>query len=76
MPSDPTIVPDLVQNYATFDDLQFTFDEVQSVMMLELDVNKGVGPDSIPALFFYRSLSTPIFKKTNNVEDYREMAIV
>jgi hypothetical protein len=38
--SDPG--PDLVQNNLTFGVLQFTVDEVQSVL-LELDVSKGAG---------------------------------
>jgi hypothetical protein len=47
MPSDP--VPDLVQDDPPFGALQFTVDEVQSVL-LELDVSKDAGPDDIPPL--------------------------
>jgi hypothetical protein len=92
--------PDLVQNDPPFGALQFTVDEVQSVL-LELGFSKSAGPDGIPPLIlkncasafvrplslpFNRSLSTcvfpdrwtPIFKKSrrNNVEDYREVAIL
>jgi hypothetical protein len=64
-----------VQDDPHFGALQFTEDEVQSVL-LELDVSKGAGPDSIPLLFlkncaitfarpfsllFNRSLSTSAF---------------
>jgi hypothetical protein len=67
--------PDLVQDDPHFGALQFTEDEVQSVL-LELDVSKGAGPDSIPLFFlkncaiafarpfsflFNRSLSTCAF---------------
>jgi hypothetical protein len=41
--------PDLVHDDPPFNDLQFTVDEVQSVLF-ELDVRKGAGPDSIPPL--------------------------
>jgi hypothetical protein len=66
---------DLVQGDPLFGALQFTLDEVQSVL-LELDVIKGVGPDGIPpltlkncasafarprSLLFNRSLSTCVF---------------
>jgi hypothetical protein len=47
VPSDPG--PDLVQDEQPFGVLQFTADEVQSVL-LELDVSKGAGPDGIPPL--------------------------
>jgi hypothetical protein len=73
VPSDPG--PDLVQNDPSFGALQFTMDEVPSVL-LELDVSKGAGPDGIPllilkncastvarplSLLFNRSLSTCVF---------------
>jgi hypothetical protein len=45
--SDPG--PDLVQDDPPFGALQFTVDEVQSVL-LELDVSKSAGPDGIPPL--------------------------
>jgi hypothetical protein len=47
VPSDPG--PDLVQDDPPFGALQFTVDEVQSVL-LELDVGKGAGSDGIPPL--------------------------
>jgi hypothetical protein len=47
MPSDPG--PDLVQDDPFFGALQFTVDEVQSVL-LELDFSKGAGPDGIPPI--------------------------
>jgi hypothetical protein len=64
-------------------------DEVQSVL-LKLDVSKGAGPDGIsPLILKNRSLSTcvfpeiwklsyvtQIFKKGNNVEDYRGVVIL
>jgi hypothetical protein len=65
MPSDPG--PDLVQDDPPFGALQFTVDEVQSVL-LELDVSKVAGPmilkkcastfASPHCLLFNRSLST------------------
>jgi hypothetical protein len=73
MPSDSG--PDLVQNDPPFVALQFTEDEVQSVL-LELDVSKGAGPDGKTPLIlkncasafacslsvlFNRSLSTWVF---------------
>jgi Reverse transcriptase (RNA-dependent DNA polymerase)/Endonuclease-reverse transcriptase len=73
MPSDPG--PDVVQNDSPFGALQFTVDEVLSVLQ-DLDVNKGAGPDGIPplilkncasafavplSLLFNRSLSTCVF---------------
>jgi hypothetical protein len=66
---------ELVQDDPPFGDLQFTVDEVQSVL-LELDISKGAGPDGIPplilkncasafarplSLLFNRSLSTCVF---------------
>jgi hypothetical protein len=42
--------PDLVEDDPPFFVLQFTVDEVQSVLQ-ELDVSKSAGPDSIPPLF-------------------------
>jgi hypothetical protein len=42
-------IPDLVQVGPPFGALQFTVDEVQHVL-LELDVNKGAGPDGKPPL--------------------------
>jgi hypothetical protein len=71
--SDPR--PDLVEDNPPFGALQFTVDEVQSVL-LELDVSKDVGPDGILPLIlkncasvferplshiFNRSLSTCVF---------------
>jgi hypothetical protein len=47
VPSDPR--PDLVQNDPPFGALQFTVDEVQSVL-LELDVRKSANPDGIQPL--------------------------
>jgi hypothetical protein len=47
VPSDPG--PDLVQDDPPFVALQFTVDEVQSVL-LDLDVSKVAGPDGIPSL--------------------------
>jgi hypothetical protein len=47
VPSDPG--PDLVQDGSPFGALQFTVDEVQSVL-LQLDVNKGAGPAVHPLL--------------------------
>jgi hypothetical protein len=41
---------DLVQDDPPFGALQFTLDEVQSIL-LELDVSKGAGLDGIPPLF-------------------------
>jgi hypothetical protein len=73
VPSD--LGPDLVQDDPPFGALQFTVDEVQSVL-LELDVSKGASPDGIPPLLpkncastfvrpllllFNRSLSTCVF---------------
>jgi hypothetical protein len=73
VPSDPG--PDLVQDDPPFDALQFTVDEVQSVLQ-ELDVGKGEGPNGmLPlilkncaaafarplSLLFNRSLSTCVF---------------
>jgi hypothetical protein len=69
MPSDPG--PDRVQDDTSFGALQFTVDEVQSVL-LELDISKGAGPDGplilkncascafarLLSLLFNRSLST------------------
>jgi hypothetical protein len=46
VPSDPE--PDLVQDDLPFGALQFTVDEVQSVLLELMDVSKGVGPDGIP----------------------------
>jgi hypothetical protein len=48
VPSDPR--PDLMQDDPPFGALQFTVDEIQSVL-LELDVSKGAGPNGIPPLF-------------------------
>jgi hypothetical protein len=69
--SDPG--PDLVQDDPPFGALQFTADEVQSVL-LQLDVRKSAGPDGIPllkncasafarslSLLFNRSLSKYVF---------------
>jgi hypothetical protein len=81
-----------LQDDPPFGALQFTVDEVQSVL-LELDVSKGVDSESIPLLIlnncayaFVRPLVnrwklsnvTPIFKKDrcNNVEDYYGVAIL
>jgi hypothetical protein len=73
VPSDPG--PHLVQDDPPFGALQFTVDEVQSVL-LGLDISKGAGPDRIPplilkncasafahplSLLFNRSLSTCVF---------------
>jgi hypothetical protein len=65
---------DLVQDYSPFGALQFTVNEVQSVL-LELDVRKGASPHGIPLilkncafafalplfLLFNRSFSTFVF---------------
>jgi hypothetical protein len=48
VPFDPG--PYIVQNYPLFGAFLFTVDAVQSVL-LELDDNKGAGPDGIPPLF-------------------------
>jgi hypothetical protein len=63
MGADPR--PDLVQDDSPFGALQFTVDEVKSVL-LELVVSKSAGSDSIPtfiplSLLFNRSLSTCVF---------------
>jgi hypothetical protein len=64
-----------LQDDPPFDALQFTVNEVRSVL-LELDVNKGAGPDGIPpfilrncastfahplSLLYNKSLSTCVF---------------
>jgi hypothetical protein len=54
VPSDPE--RDLVQDDPPFGALQFTVDEVQSVL-LELDVSKGAGPDGIPPLILKKCSS-------------------
>jgi hypothetical protein len=48
VPSDP--VPDDVSNEPPFGSLQFTVLEVLNAL-LELDTNKGPGPDGVPPLF-------------------------
>jgi hypothetical protein len=47
VPSDPE--PDLVQDDLPFDGLQFTVDEVQSILLFP-DVSKVEGPDGIPPI--------------------------
>jgi hypothetical protein len=68
VPSDPGL--DLVQDDPPFVALQFTVDEVQSVL-LELDVSKGSGPDVIlhpllrvQFLFFLTDLYRNVFFTT------------
>jgi hypothetical protein len=54
VPSDPG--PDLLQDGPPFGALQFTVDEIQSVL-LELDVSKGAGLDDIPHLILQNCAS-------------------
>jgi hypothetical protein len=48
VPSDPG--PDLGQDDSPFGALQFTVDEVQSVLLELMDVSKDVGPDGMQPL--------------------------
>jgi hypothetical protein len=65
--------PEHVPDDPPFDALQFTSDEVESVLQ-DMDVNKGSGPDGIPpiilknsafakplSLLFNRSMATSVF---------------
>jgi hypothetical protein len=54
VPSDSR--PDLVQDDPPFGALQFTVDEVQSVL-LELDVSKRAGPNCMPPLILKNRVS-------------------